>query len=469
VRTHRFWSLTAATSSLLLLGFSTFLSAEEEVPPPPINYFIQSRAYGTQPETEPPRYVRSFNKDLYWLDFGVDHRTRFEYRDGDFRRSEQVLDLPFLIRHRAYVGVREVFDPFRLGIELQDSRLTNSQFPDTTRDVNEYDVLQAFGELFFKHALGDNRPLRLQVGRLAFEYMDRRLISRNPWRNTTNNFQGARLILGQQPNDWQLDVLALRPVRLRLDGWDDRADRNQFFLGAIGAWRRWSQIMTFEPYYLVLDRKEDATRPAHLQEKGIIHTVGLRAYGMTGASGLDYDFNVTGQFGDDGPRRRQAIGAAAELGYVFEHPWKPRVSGFFGYASGDDAADDNKNTRFDRLFGFARPWSANDYMVYENLIAPKARLEFQPHSMVRVDTAVGAFWQASRTDLWLNARRQDPTGQSGSFIGYEYDLRVRLQPDPRVAINLGYAHFFAGEFTRNTGPGADSDFFYVEVNLQALK
>jgi hypothetical protein len=468
VRKHRFWSVTAATSSLLLLGVAAPLLAEEEIPPAPINYFIQSRAYGTEPEPEPPRYVRSFDKELYWLDFGADHRTRFEYRDSDLRRPEQAIDLPFLLRQRTYIGINEIFDPFRFGFEFQDSRRFNSQFPEDTRDVNEHHILQVYGELFFRDLLGHNRPLRFQVGRLAFEYMDRRLISRNPWRNTTNNFQGIRLILGQQQNDWQLDVLALRPVQIRLDH-RDRADDKQLFLGAIGAWRRWSQIMTFEPYYLVLDRKEDTTRAANIQEEGIIHTVGLRAYGIRGVSGLDYDFNVAGQFGNDGPRQRRAFGAAAELGYVFEYPWRPRLSGFFGYASGDKDPNNDKNTRFDRLFGFGRPWSANDYMVWENLIAPKARLEFQPHPQVRIDTAVGAFWLASETDLWFATRRQDPTGQSGRFMGYEYDLRVRFQPDPRVAVTVGYAHFFSGQFARNTGPGADSDFLYVEVNLHALK
>lgn len=437
--------------------------------PMALNYFVESRAYGAQPESEPPRYVHAplsstgidALKDLTWLDFGMDHRTRFEYRDDDLRRDVLELDTPFLLRSRAYLGIHDIFDPFRIGAEFQDARRLNSDFPPDDRDDDENDIIQLYGELYFKNALGEGRPFRVQAGRLAFEYLDRRLISRNPWRNTTNNFDGFRAILGEQKNDWQLDLLAVQPVERRLRQ-PDRSNEEEWFYGAIGSWRRWSKIVTLQPYYLVRDQdRKDPT-----QRDREIHTLGLRGYGIVGDSGFDYDSDFAWQFGNDGEREQRAFAFASELGYTFKHKWKPRLSGFIGYASGDRHPRDNTTERFDRLYGFGRPWSADDYITWENVIAPKARLEFTPVEKLRMDTGYGAYWLASDSDAWSAIDRRDPLGRSGDFMGQEFDIRARYQLNSRVEITLGYAHFFIGPFVENTGPADDSDFFYVETSIK---
>ncbi|KFI17905.1 hypothetical protein IB75_17520, partial [Nitrosococcus oceani C-27] len=75
--------------------------------PQKTTYFQRARSYATTPESDPPRYVRNMAKteyptfkDLHWLDFGVDHRTRFELRDDDIRRNNLLTDYPFLLRTR---------------------------------------------------------------------------------------------------------------------------------------------------------------------------------------------------------------------------------------------------------------------------------------------------------------------------------------------------------------------------------
>lgn len=436
-----------------------------------LDYYVRPPGYGTVGETEPPRYARTLSRtgipalaELNWLDFGIDFRSRFEFRDDDYRRPRLTLDTPFLLRSRMYVAIHDIFDPFRFVVEFKDARWENSRFPDTDRDVDENDIIQAYAELNFKDALGPQRPLRLQAGRFAFDYLDRRLISRNPWRNTVNNFDGVRAIFGQQSNDWQLDVMAMQPVERRLRQ-PDRPDEEEWFYAVIGQWRRWSKIITLQPYYLVRDQdRKDATRPYRE-----IHTLGLRGYGYVGETGLDYDFDVAFQVGDDGPREQRAMAAAGELGYTFKHEWKPRLSGFIGYASGDRDPNDRTTQRFDRNFGFARPWSSNDYFVWENMIAPKVRLEMQPHKQIAFETGYHAYWLAGDSDSWSNAARRDRLGRSGDFVGHEMDVRLRWKVDPRVEIILGYAHFMPGGFTKNTGQADDSDFFYVETSVQLFE
>lgn len=102
-------------------------------------------------------------------------------------------------------------------------------------------------------------------------------------------------------------------------------------------------------------------------------------------------------------------------------------------------------------------------------IAPKTRLEFQPNDKVRIDMGYGVFWLASDTDSWANARRRDPTGQSGDFIGHELDIRVRAPVTRRLDLTLGYAHFIPGAFTRNTGWSAPGNFLYVETATRLFR
>jgi hypothetical protein len=440
--------------------------------PKPKNYFVQSLGYGTRPEQEPPRYARRLSevgieqlKDLDWLIAGLDFRTRFEYRSHDYRR-DLITDRPFLFRTRAYLGIERLLDPLRLGFEFQDSQWANSDWPDTPRDVDVADVLQGFLELYFKDLVGPRKTVRLQAGRMAFEYLDRRLISRNPWRNTTNAFQGFRLMVGEKDSDWWVDVLAVQPVLIRPHQPDER-DKQRWLWGFLSSWQRWSEIVTLQPYFLVLD---STVNPPESGKRNI-YTMGLRGYGIIGKTGFDYDVDMAGQIGTRGPRTQGAVATAAELGYTIDMPWKPRVSGFFGYASGDESPGGAGTERFNRLFGFARPWSASDYFIWENLIAPKARIEAYPHPDVTCEAGYSSYWLASDTDAWPNAFpvRRDQTGGAGSFIGQEIDLRLRWRVDPRVELIGGYAFFWPGSFTERTGPAPDSNFLYLELNLQLWK
>ena len=179
--------------------------------------YVEPRSYGTKRESEPPPYVRNLSvtglsgtSELDWLDLGFEQRSRFELRENDLRRPRQVTDHPLLLRTRAYLGIRKILDPFRFAVELQDSRRYFTQFDRDNRDVNELEPIQAFAELYFEDGLGKGRPLSIRGGRMAFELLDRRLIARNEWRNTTNTFQGVRVSLGRDQNDWSADLLGLQ-------------------------------------------------------------------------------------------------------------------------------------------------------------------------------------------------------------------------------------------------------------------
>lgn len=459
---------------------------------PPKSYYREPPSSAAVRDPDPPRYVRRLGgsgmdpfKELFWLDLGLDYRFRYEFRNHDLRRAEAGLDQPLLHRTRAYLGIKEIVDPFRCAVELTDSRRYHSAFVRDNRDVNEFEPTMFYGELYLASLLGHDplgnaRPLSVRAGRMNFEFLDRRLLGNNQWRNTPNTFDGLRTTLGRDANDWQFDLLAIRPNhRLKYDV--DEPVAGQWLLGAIGHWRGWSDHITLEPYYLHL--RQAATGPSRNQPaaslKREVHSPALRAYGRVGQTGFDYDCDAVWQFGRQdtatGSEAIRAFGLTTEVGYTFPHAWKPRLSVFYGYASGDVAPNDNRNERFERFYGFARPWSANDYIVWENISTPKVRLEFQPHKDIRADVGHGFYWLASATDRMNNLRTagapdtpyRDPTGRGGTFVGHEFDACLRHQVTRRTEVTAGYSHFFTERFAHSAGK-RDSDFFYLEIRVNAF-
>jgi len=475
------------------------------------DYYVKTRGYRVEPEPDPPSYVRNLSRtqfeqfrDIDWLDVGLEHRTRFEYRENDYRIYNKTLpsglevpayrpdpDSIFLFRTRAYLGVHDIIDPLRFAVEFQDSRSANSIYPADNGTTNEHELIQYYGELYFKNALGNNRPLSIRYGRMHLELLDRRLIGNNQFRNTTNTFQGFRVHFGKKQNDWDLDAFGLQPVQRLLYQWD-KPEEQTWIYGGVLSLRHWSEFVTIQPYFLGRKQNGDPYNPipASRSNDRDIYSPGLRVYGLFGKSGFDFDANFNKQFGTFGVTRtvnkkpvqfnlqHDAIAGSLEVGYTFEHDWKPRASVYFGYGSGDKDPNRNfsseSNDRFDPFYGFNQPWSRQDYYSWDNLITPKIRLEFAPHKDVRVDMGSGAFWLASNTDGWTKANLRDLTGQSGSFMGYEFDIRLRHKLNAYVDWSMSYGRFNPGSFTRNVSRevGAyatePSNFFYFEVSLNAF-
>ncbi len=223
-----------------------------------------------------------------------------------------------------------------------------------------------------------------------------------------------------------------------------------------------------------------------------IHTGVLRAYGVIPATPFDFDGSYNKQWGrvqrelSTSNYTRVDHDAHAynfEIGYNVKHPWKPRVSTFYGVATGDQrtglaSSDTTPMERFERLFGFARPWSNDDYIQMENIRTNKVRLEFDPKisflDNVKVDTGFSWYRLDSATDQWnAGGRLEDRTGGSGRDLGKEYDLRVRFPFNQYASLNLGYAYFWGGDFVTSTSRritgasnrSSESEFFYAELTL----
>lgn len=433
----------------------------------PKNYSVRSKAYGARLETDPPGYAKPLSErkglgldEVDWLDFGLEHRTRFEYREDDLRRADRVRDEQFLLRSRAYIGVRKILDPFRFTLEFEDARQFLSEFPESDREIDENDFIQVYGELYFDDVFGKGQPFRLAAGRMTLDLVDRKLVGRPRWRNTTNAFDGFRMQLGSQSGPWQIDAFATQVVQRRLRQ-PDHPDEERFFYGVVGAWRERSVYVTIEPYYFVLD--EDRKGRALVDRE--IHTLGLHVYGPIEDTPFDYDTDAAFQFGDDGARDQRAFATYGEIGYTWDHKWKPRLSVSGTYASGDQNPNDNVSERFERLFAPNHYRSTSDYLTWQNIISPKLRVELQPTKEFRIDAAYGGYWLASDSDTFGGTTRRDRNGDGGNFAGQETEVRARYQLLENAELELGYSYFFDGDFISNTGPADDSEFFYVQMTV----
>ncbi len=306
-----------------------------------------------------------------------------------------------------------------------------------------------------------------------------------------------RAIIGQQSNDWQLETFAFKPVQ-RFTVQADEDNDAQHFYGALGNWRRWSEVINLQPYYYLLKQDGDKVKydlngrdetSATRRIDRTIHTAGLRAYGVLGKTGWDYDTNYVKQWGEQDTSLtnktkidHDAYAYNAEVGYTFDQSWKPRLSGFYGVATGDKSSTDKKNQRFERLFGFARPWSNSDTMEMSNIRATKLRVEFDPKvsfiKNLKIDAGYNWYRLESDTDSWGPATLRDTKGLSGSDIGEEFDITARFPINNQIYTSIGYAHFMAGNFTKNATQIAsnkndptrrdDSDYLYVQFEISAF-
>ncbi|MDB4423462.1 alginate export family protein [bacterium] len=381
---------------------------------------ISSKAIGAKPCPEVPKYVSTLDDwgDRYnfsesvkgsdWLHLGFQHRSRIENFDNFYRRPSLPSDWGYFGRHWFYLGIRDILDPFRFTVELEDSRREGfDNFPFSARQDNHTDFLQAYTELYFEDGLF-GQPTSLQVGRFSFDAVDRRLIARNRFRNSANTFDGVRLRFGDDKSPWVATVFATRPVEARGGSFDDRSREERAFYGAYATLRSCSPALVLEPYYFYLDDERIPVRGRTL------HTAGIHAYGAFG-DGFDYDVTATAQWGELNGLDHFAYFFHGEIGRTFDHPWKPRVSAWLNYGSGDDDPNDDDSERFTELFGAPFGlYGFTRYFTAENTVSPVLGLSFKPTDDVKVELYLRSYSLASDTDAWVRGGRRDTTGSAAA-------------------------------------------------------
>lgn len=420
-----------------------------------------------------------------WLQFGIQHRLRYETLDEQFRArgngGDQLLGLQTLVALR--VGGKRL----GLGLEFEDARawLDDAGTPLDTGLINTAELLQGYLE-WMPEALNDGATFSARLGRITRDFGSRRLIARNRFRNTMNNFTGLDLRF-MAPAGWELEGLAAMPVVRRPS---DRAalDANSAMLDEedtgsalwLAAWRSAGDKSDprLELYVVGLHESDGRfdTRNRRLW------TPGARLYRDPAPGHFDYQIEVMGQLGeirasssavDRQDLQQRAHFESVYAGYTWSRPLVPRLGLLFDHASGDDDPEDRESQRFDTLFGARRgelgPSGIFGPISRANLLSVGTRGTLQPWSSVQAMLSHRANWLASARDAWSVANLRDPQGRSGSFIGHQVEFTVQWTPiKDGLLLEMGGAWLSSGGFRSQVGPPDDpaaSSYLYTQMTL----
>ena len=421
------------------------------------------------------------------LSLSADHRARYEYLDNQFRAGRPGNDEIVALRTRVRAHLR-LTDWLSAGAEFQDSRvyLDDDDTPLNTTFVNAAELLRAYLELSLDGPFGGRQTA--QLGRLTMDVGSRRLVAKNLFRNTRNAFTGV---------DWRwrhgerrelrafytlpIERLPQEVERLRDNEaeFDEESFDLQFWGLFYGDELPWGDLAELYGFGLYERDSRDATDGEEIEGRRL-GTLGFRLLRAPREGHFDYQLESMLQFGAS--RSSIAVSRSLDhfahyqhltLGYTFARPWSPRLLLHYDYASGDRDPTDGSNERFDTLFGARRfeygPTSLYGAFARANINTPAIRLELRPGAKWTAFVDYRAVWLASDRDEWAGTGVRDPSGDSGSFVGQQVELRVRWRPLPgNLLLETGYAHLFAGEFIDEApnANGGDTNYVYSQVLLE---
>ncbi|SVB52031.1 uncharacterized protein METZ01_LOCUS204885, partial [marine metagenome] len=394
------------------------------------------------------------------------HRSRYEALDGQFRAGGIGKDDIFVTRTtlKAQLNVNRS----RVVAELMDSRqhLADGGSPLNSTIVNPLELLQAY--IAFKIPNSGRDVIQFKLGRHTMDLGSRRLVARNLYRNTINNFTGIngtwKSSSGHQIRAFYvLPVTRLPSARVRVVKNEIETDKEDFdrqFWGMFGERSCLFSNVTGQGYIFSLFEKDNATR--NTRNRNLI-TAGLRLFRRPEKGHVEFEFESVFQTG-----RSRASAAATDvtdldhfaflhhllLGYTLDIPSALRLVVQFDYASGDSDPADGKNNRYDTLFGARRfefgPTGIYGAFARSNLVSPGFRIMFNPKQRVNVMAAHRIYWLASSKDAWTTGGVRDVTGNSGSYLGNQQEIRIRWDALPgNLRLESGVAYLIAGGFLKN--------------------
>lgn len=328
-------------------------------------------------------------------------------------------------------------------------------------DESELALQNAFVDLHLP--LGANEDLTLRGGRQELEFGSGRLVDVREGPNVRRTFDAARATF-DGPR-WRVDTFAARPRLPRPGVFDDEANDDQALWGvyAVGG-EDWLPLGAIDLYYLGFEDESGAFAQGIGRERR--HSIGARFHGQD--RGWDWNWEAIYQFGSFGDGNISAWTIASETGFTFEsRQWRPRIALSANIASGDgDSADADLGT-FNPLF------PRGNYFSQAAVLGPRNFFNIHPFVAVRptetwsLTADMNLFWRLDTSDgVYAPAGQliRGPSGSDERFVGSSFSFTSEHALAENLSFTAIYAHFFAGNFIRSTGPSEDIDFF--ELTLQ---
>jgi hypothetical protein len=394
---------------------------------------------------------------LATIDLGGQYRMR-QHSERNMRNVGPTLGLTgadddFLLHRTRLFANAEVGEFFRVYAEYIDAESNYEDLPPRIIEVNRSDMQNLFLDVRLYE--DDNGSLTARAGRQELIYGDQRLVSPLDWANTRRTFEGGKLLWSGE--EWNVDAFYTRPVMIDAHNFDS-PDYNQEFMGVYSTYKG-LENRTLDFYYLGYNApgfKFDTWGTRYL------------------ATSDDWLFEVegaaqTGSFGSfDHLTGATTVGLGRNLSDGCGCDWKPVLWVYYDYAGGDNTIGNGFHHLFPlshKYFGFM------DLFGRRNIESANAAFTMQPHERVKLLAWYYYLWLENPDDVPYNVNMtpfnpgNDP---ADTELGHEIDLLATITLHPRATLVLGYSHFFAGDYYRET-PGVphrgDADFVYTQAEF----
>jgi len=412
-------------------------------------------------------------------------RTRYERLDPQFRKgfddSDQVVAL------QTSVVFDWSLDAFQFVGEIMDSRgELNDEGSFVTNTVDTLEPIQAYFAWHKKGMFEDSGDSTLRVGRMTLDLGKRRMIGRNRYRNTANNFLGAdwswRDSDGRNLRLFYLLPMLIEPSdnasQLDNDVALDHAARGTRVIGAYYQLPPFADKSVVEAYLLDYDVDPPSS---NLAAAAHWTAAGARAYRVPKPSGgWGYEAEGIWEWGRAGGTlngatrsnfEQNAYLLHLEASYAFDARMRPTLLMRYDYASGDKDPNDTTIERFNSLFG-ARSFDFGPTNIYgpisrSNIDTPSLRVTLTPKARWQSTLAYRWVFLAESRDQWVGSGWSDTNGRSGRTSGKQLEGSFTWAAIPnRLSVEPGFAHLELGRFARQVQGSAfrgDPLYFYLAI------
>jgi len=449
---------------LTTLVLAPLLSQAAEKDVPAFNAWLHANAPASQP----------------W-DIGAELRGRFENKDDagvtpntDFVSGLAESREAIFFREKIHAGYQA---PWIGGfIEARDA----SGHEDLKSD-DVFDLHQAF--LTFGNA--KKFPLTAKIGRQELSYGDQRFVGKGDWNNTGRSFDAIKLRL-ENSFGW-VDAFTSRVVLPDDHNFNVSNDYDNFS-GIYAASKQLMPWQETQAYFLARNygvQAPDALAPGSPGSPSTqrdIYTLGtLWKSNPDAFCGWDYSMELALQFGSvynrtqDTRLDQQSYAVFLDGGYTWKNvAGTPRLGLGYEHGSGDGDATDGEVETLENLFGTQhRPYGLMDLTGARNMHIPKLTFSVKPVKGLTLAADYLTFVLADTHDSFYPESGSGRSGNGyginpdhGSYVGSELDLYASYTVTPWSNLQVGYGHFFTGDYIKDSvGSAADADWFYTQLTL----
>ena len=402
--------------------------------------------------------------DDYYLSLGIWFRERGEYVSNPNWAPTPPGSIYLLQRYLLHVDLHlgERFRFFgELGSSLENGR---NGGPRPGLDEKQLYLHQGFVDLGLWQS-GKDR-LTLRAGRHEMELGSGNLVSSRDGRNVRRSFNGFRLTWLIE--DWTFDAFALQPTLDNSGIFNDPPNHASSFWG-VYAVRPFGILPQghVDLYYMGLHNKDvpfDGKGSGREQRQ----TIGTRLWGTTGP--WDYNDEFTFQFGRFGSDSILAWGVSTEAGYrIGSIPLSPRFGIHAGAYSGDQTPSSRTLGTFNSIFEKGPYYSYAELFARRNLIALQPSLELKLSKTVSLTANPALFWRESTSDgLYSIAGTVLVSGQKSTarYVATQASVHLEWRMNRNLTFFTEYAHFFPGEFLRQSTPGRNINYWTGWLNIR---